>query len=710
MSAILTLELRLEQDVVLARQRARKIAGLFGFEAQDQTRIATAVSEIARNAIQYAGGGRVEFSAEPGDPLLTIRISDRGPGIPDLSALLEGRFRSSTGMGIGVVGTRRLMDVFEIRSTSEGTVVTFGKRLSGPGPTQAELARIGGELVLHRPEGPLEEIQHQNQELLRTLEALRAQKAELAQVNRELEETNRGVVALYAELDERADYLQRANQIKTRFLSNMTHEFRTPLSSILSLSQVLLERIDGELSPEQEKQIRFMARSAEDLLELVNDLLDLAKVEAGKILVRPSRFQVADLFAALRGMLRPMLAQNSALSLIIEEPEPGLALHTDESKVSQILRNFISNALKYTERGEVRVEAVRGEGNTVVFSVADTGIGIALEDQDQIFEEFTQVDSPVQRRVRGTGLGLPLSRKLASLLGGSVRLRSAVGQGSTFSAIIPAEFKGPLEVSFIPEISRELDPTRMPVLVVEDNREALFVYEKFLKGSGFQALPARNLGEAREWLDRVRPRAIVLDVLLETETSWAFLTELQAAPRTHEIPVVVVTMVENEERAKTLGARAFHQKPVTREWLLGTLEEVTGGPERELILAIDDDEVSRYLLEGLLADTRFQVLEARTGLEGLALARERHPRAIFLDITMPGMDGFAVLEALREDAELREIPVIIYTAKILSNVERARLSHAVAVLSKESRSREAAVASVRAALGAAGLGGEGDHG
>ena len=209
------------------------------------------------------------------------------------------------------------------------------------------------------------------------MDDLREKQTELAQLNRELDETNRGVVALYAELNDKADFLQRASEMKSNFLSNMSHEFRTPLNSVLALSQILLDRLDGDLSSEQEKQIRFIRRSAQDLADLVNDLLDIAKVEAGKVTIRPSHFSIESVFAALRGMLRPLVAQNSSVSLVFEDITGLPELFTDEAKLSQILRNFISNALKFTERGEIRVSVSPGHDNTVVFSVADTGIGIA---------------------------------------------------------------------------------------------------------------------------------------------------------------------------------------------------------------------------------------------------------------------------------------------------------------------------------------------
>src|SRR5262249_21557492 len=325
--------------------------------------------------------------------LLQVCVSDQGPGIADLQAILDGQYHSRTGMGLGIVGARRLMDQFDIVSTpGRGTTVRLKKLLPGHAPllTAPHLTNLADELPRQRPHDPLAEMQQQNQELLRTLAELRQRQEDLERINQELEDTNRGVVALYAELDEKADYLRRADELKTRFLSNMSHEFRTPVNSIVALSRLLLDGVDGALPPEQVKQVTFILNAHDTLAELVNDQLDLAKIEAGKVAVRPAEFDARDLFSALRGMLRPLLVTDT-VNLIFEEPAGIPGLFTDEGKISQILRNFISNALKFTERGEVRVSAALSpDGEAVVFSVADTGIGIAPEDQDTIFLEFTQ--------------------------------------------------------------------------------------------------------------------------------------------------------------------------------------------------------------------------------------------------------------------------------------------------------------------------------
>jgi signal transduction histidine kinase len=442
---LLRMDVRYEHDVVLARQRARQLAAALKFDSQDQTRIATAVSEVARNAFQYAGGGLIDFRVETSpSPLLVVTLSDKGRGISNIQEILDGKYVSHTGMGLGLIGAKRLMDSFTVETGAHGTTVVLGKSIPPrfAGLSKSDLDAILSKIEARTPSGPYEELQLQNQELIRTLDELRARQTELAQLNRELDETNRGVVALYAELDDRADFLQRASELKSHFLSNMSHEFRTPLNSIMALSQILLDHLDGGLSTEQDKQVRFIRSSAQDLMDLVNDLLDLAKVEAGKITIRPSTFDVNTLFSALRGMLRPLLAQNSSVKLIFEDPEEEIQLHSDEAKVSQILRNFISNALKFTERGEVRVSVSRADNNTLAFSVSDTGIGIAEEDQERIFQQWAQVEGKLQKAAKGSGLGLPLSRKLAQLLGGNVYLKSRVGVGSTFVVVIPTSFEG----------------------------------------------------------------------------------------------------------------------------------------------------------------------------------------------------------------------------------------------------------------------------
>jgi len=274
------------------------------------------------------------------------------------------------------------------------------------------------------------------------LETIAQLSRDVESLSAELSETNAGVVALYSELDDRAEQLKHASDLKSRFLSYMSHEFRTPLGAINSLCRLLLDRVDGPLTAEQETQVRLMRDSSQELTAMVDDLLDLAKVEAGRVSISPEWFDMVDLFSALRGMFRPIL-NGSAVDLVFEEPRnvPD-HLYTDHKKLSQILRNFISNALKFTTQGQVRVTAEYSGGDNVTFAVTDTGIGISAEDQATLFNDFVQLDSPIQKRLRGSGLGLSLSKKLAELLGGCVTVSSEPGVGSVFAVTIPLRMTG----------------------------------------------------------------------------------------------------------------------------------------------------------------------------------------------------------------------------------------------------------------------------
>ncbi|HEX7797259.1 MAG TPA: ATP-binding protein [Vicinamibacterales bacterium] len=692
---LLTVRIRHEHDIVGARRRARQIAEALGFEVPEQTRIATAISELARNAFRYAGGGAVEYAIEGSlaPQVLSIRIYDSGPGISNLDAVMSGRYRSSTGMGLGLVGARRLMDAFDIKSGPDGTTVTVKKLLPGRAQlvTGVQMDRLAQRLLAEPPTGPIEEAQQQNQELLRTLDELQARQEELERVNRELEDTNRGVVALYAELEERADHLRRADDLKTRFLSNMTHEFRTPVNSILALTGLLAERIAAP--PAQKDELFYIRKSAQQLSDLVDDLLDIAKVEAGKIEVKPAPFEVAALFGALRGMLRPLLL-NQSLALVFDEPVDIPPLFTDETKLSQILRNFISNALKYTERGEVRVSArLTAERDGVEFSVADTGIGIPEQDVARVFDEFVQIENPLQRRVKGTGLGLPLSRRLAELLNGSVSVNSTLGVGSIFSVTIPIVLRTTQEAAG----ATQIQPGRTPVLVVEDADEDLMLFERALAHSRFQIVPARSVAAAVTALDVMRPAAVILDLRLHGHHSWELLTRLKRDERTSSIPVVIASSLDDQQKGFALGADAYGVKPIDRTWLVDTLDRLVPKPGSVRVLSVDDEETYRFIVREMLNDSGYEVVEADSGMDGLRLTRELEPDVILLDLRLTDMTGIELRERLRKQPKTAHVPTILVTSQTLSADERERWGIADPVLSKATLTREI----LRAAIGRA---------
>ncbi|HET8548284.1 MAG TPA: ATP-binding protein [Bryobacteraceae bacterium] len=694
---ILAVRVQVEQDIVFARQRAREIAALLGFEPQEQTGIATAVSEIVRNAYQYAGGGTVEFSVEghTQPQVLQIGVVDNGPGIPNILAVLQGRYKSETGMGLGIQGARRLMDQLFVEPAARGgTVVRMRKFLPRRAPLMTiESARaLADKLARQRRVEAMDELRQQSQELVRALTSLRERNDELTRLNQELEDTNRGVVALYAELDEKAEQLRKADEIKSKFLSHMGHEFRTPLNSILALSRILLDRLDGDLTPEQARQVGFIQKAASDLTELVNDLLDIARVEAGKTVVRLSGVETAKLFGALRGMMRP-LVQDSRVVLIFEEPQEVPAICTDEAKLSQILRNLISNAIKFTERGEIRVSA-RTEGSNVLFSVADTGIGIAPADQERIFHEFGQIDSHIQRRVKGTGLGLPLSRRLAELLNGTISVESQLGSGSVFTVRLPLDYTEAAVSA--PGVPVEVEPAEPPILIVT-SEDAKSRWTALLSHSAFRVLFAHSVRDAEHLRAGGPLQAVVIDLAAGGEAAWAALAALGRF-RT-AIPILASARDDQRPRIDAAAVSEVISPPESPVPLLSAIRAAVTKPELPRVLVIDDDDLARYVIRKHLEGEPLAIIETTNGRDGLDIARRERPDIIVLDLVMPEVSGFQVLEQLGRDAATRDIPVIVHTSKTSYSEEQERIARrARTVLTKSNLEGNDLRTAVRLAL------------
>lgn len=618
----------------------------------------------------------------------------------DPDAVLAGRYRSATGMGVGIIGARRLMDDFELRSRrGEGTTVRMVKCLPRRAPQVGRdgLKALTQALATAEAADPVVEIRNQNREAMLQLQELQSRQQELTQLNEELQATNRGVVALYAELEERADHLRRADQLKSRFLSNMSHEFRTPLNSILSLSRLLLGRTDGELTPEQEKQVMFVRKAAESLSEIVDNLLDIARVEAGKVVVTPKEFEAGELFGTLRGMLRPLLVGN-ALNLVFDDPDDVPALMTDEGKVSQILRNFISNALKFTERGEVRVWAVYDrEADTVTWNVRDTGVGIAGDDLHQIWLEFTQVPNRLQGRVKGTGLGLPLSKRLAELLGGKVGVESAPGKGSHFWVTLPRRYRDAPEAA--DESAWSVEPGRVPVLVLEDDPADAFSIERALAYSHYQPISVRTTAEARRAMERITPAAFIIDIVLQGEESWRFLIDLKHNERTQDIPAVLVSSTGEERKARSFGADEFMVKPIDPAALVQRLNAMTGAGGVTKVLLVDDEEISRYLVRQLLPRGAYELREAANAIDGLEQAKADRPDVILLDLNMDVVDGFEFLDRLHKgEGPPVPPPAVVLTSLVLDERQMKRLSGASGVVSKNDLTADRLVDAIHAAI------------
>jgi signal transduction histidine kinase len=441
---VLQMRLRVEQDIFVVRRLARQVARVVGFERQDQTRFATALSEVGR--LLLAAGGTIDVAFLPTigtPPTLWVEMTSTTAAV---AAVKEG-----------AMPVRRLVDTMEVVDAQAGTVVRMSRRLPPLAPplTAPRMDDIREELVGLAPGSPLEELADQNEQLIAALDEVRAQRDELARLNAELEqtnrgvmalyhqlsdeleETNRGVVALYGELDDKSAQLRSASEAKSRFLANVSHELRAPVTAIIGLGRLLTDSASDPLTAEQARQVELIRSSAADLLILVNDLLDLAKAESGRIEPEWSDVDLRVVFGELRGTLRA-IATRSEVELVVEDPDPAGRLRTDEVLLARVLRNLLTNALTFTERGSVTL-GVRWTAGDVVFRVTDTGIGIPAELQERIFEEFYQVPSGAAARGTGTGLGLPYARRLVTILGGTLSLSSEPGLGSEFTVILPQE-------------------------------------------------------------------------------------------------------------------------------------------------------------------------------------------------------------------------------------------------------------------------------
>jgi signal transduction histidine kinase len=442
-TVLMRMRLRVAQDIFAVRQLGREVARAVGMEQQDQTRLATALSEVGRLMIADGYDAAVAFTAVPGRvPRLQVAVDNVVPGD---AARIAPQLRQ--------VG--RLVDTMEVGDEGTGTVVRMVRRLPAGAPklTPERMDEIRAELARHVPSTPLDELSEQNQQLIAALDEVRAQRDDLARLNAELEETNRGVmalyhqlsdeleetnrgvVALYAELDEKSVQLRAASEAKTRFLANVSHELRAPVTAIIGLGRLLSDSSSDRLTEEQSRQVDLIRGSATDLLSLVNDLLDLAKAEAGRIEPNWSEVDLRAVFGQLRGTLRP-LAVRPEVDFRIDEPAVP-TVHSDEVLLAQVLRNLLTNALKFTADGSVRLSVSRVDDD-VEFIVADTGTGIAADLHERIFEEFFQVPGSQAISGRGTGLGLPYARRLVGILGGALRVESTPGEGSTFIVRLPS--------------------------------------------------------------------------------------------------------------------------------------------------------------------------------------------------------------------------------------------------------------------------------
>jgi len=554
------------------------------------------------------------------------------------------------------------------------------------------------------------ELQQKNEQLAQKAQQLAEQNAEVERKNQEIEQARRAV-------EEKAKELALTSKYKSEFLANMSHELRTPLNSILVLGQQLSDNPDKNLTPKQVEFARTIHGAGTDLLNLISDILDLSKIESGTVSVQAEEVFFA---SVLEMVARPFRheAENRRLNFEVQtDPHLSRSLVTDSRRLQQVLKNLLSNAFKFTELGGVRLSVsvvtsgwsenhpvLTGVASVIAFEVADTGIGIPIEKQRIIFEAFQQADASTSRKYGGTGLGLAISRELASLLGGEIQLRSAPGKGSRFTLYLPQTYLGPsvstpamrdghsaatvmpiqqlvasgltsVAVERIPDDRDNMLAEDRSLLIVEDDAHYGRILCNLARDIGFKVLVAINGAEALALAREFHPTAISLDVFLPDMLGWTVLNHLKQDPTTRHIPVQMLTLDEDRQHGLARGAFSFVTKPTTPEALEAALSRIKqyALPRRKRLLVVEDNPAEQLSVSELLGYDDIDVTVATTGAEALAAAEAQLFDCMVLDLRLPDMTGFEVLERLRDSASLSDLPVVVFTGKELSPEEDARL-------------------------------------
>jgi len=506
------------------------------------------------------------------------------------------------------------------------------------------------------------------------------------------------------ELEEAMKQAETANRAKSAFLANMSHELRTPLNAIIGLTEMMVTNAARFGTDKALEPLRRVHRAGKHLLELINQVLDLSKIEAGKLEFNPEFVNVPRLLDEVAGTTRPLAEQNKN-NLTIECPADIAPLYVDALRLRQILLNLLSNACKFTKNGDIslRVAPVSSDGRTWLdFVVTDSGIGMTRDQLSKLFEEFTQGDQSTARRYGGTGLGLAITRRLCRMMDGDVTVTSEAGNGSKFVVRLPADLKSPDAVASPADIGDELQTIGDCVLVIDDDTTARELIANHLRDEGFSVATANSGRDGLKRAQELHPIAITLDVLMPDLDGWTVLAALRGNPELADIPVVMATITDQQRKGMTLGAAGYLTKPIDREQLITLLRPFQARVRRTRVLMVEDDPAQRISIRSVLEPQQWLVTEADNGRVALDRLAEEIPDVILIDLMMPEMDGFQLITALRERPEWRRIPVIVITALDLTAADRARLNSGVeGILLKNSFDPSHLVQLVRQAVASA---------
>jgi len=540
----------------------------------------------------------------------------------------------------------------------------------------------------------------------RAEQELQEKNEQLDAQNEELQSQAEELMTQQKELVEKTKEAERATQLKSEFLASMSHELRTPLNAVIGFSELMLDSVPGEINDEQRQCLNDILDSGQHLLNLINDVLDLSKVEAGKMDFRLESLNLADVIKDVAQTIKPMLGdKRHKLRVSLEKGLPQV--HADKSRLRQVFLNLLSNAIKFTPPdGRLRIEVSR-QGDWCQASVVDNGIGIKKKDQEQIFEVFTQAETSPDAKKEGTGLGLAITKQFVEAMGGRIWLESQYGKGSRFTFTLPLVREGEpyleekrekLEEG-LPEM-RELPPKpgQKVVLVVDDDCKARSLVSAWLRAEGCVIIEASTGDEGIKKAKELAPAVIILDILMPDKDGWQVLRALKSMPETRDIPVVITSVIGEEELGFSLGAVDYFIKPVDRKRFQKRIAEL-GIARRGKVLVVDDNTADVRLVASILEAENIGVLCAYGGAEGVRMAKEDEPSLIVLDILMPDLNGFEVVKRLSQDEKTRNIPIIILTMKELTEEEFKMLWQAKVIMMKTTFKRKDFVSAVKKVIG-----------